>query len=38
MAVSRFVVGPVLRLLDRAAAAEKRWITWLGGESPGGRR
>jgi len=38
MAVSRIVVGPVLRLLDRAAAAEKRWIAWLGGESPGGRR
>lgn len=38
MAVSRFVVGPVLRLLDRAAAAEKRWIRWLGGESAGGGR
>jgi NAD(P)H-quinone oxidoreductase subunit 5 len=38
MVVSRLVVRPVLRLLDRAAAAEKRWIAWLGGESPGGRR
>jgi NAD(P)H-quinone oxidoreductase subunit 5 len=38
MAVSRIVVGPVLRLLDRAAAAENRWIRWLGGDSAGGRR
>jgi hypothetical protein len=38
MVVSRLVVRPVLRLLDRAAAAESRWIAWLGGESPGGRR
>ncbi|MFM7109462.1 MAG: proton-conducting transporter membrane subunit [Planctomycetaceae bacterium] len=38
MVVSRFVVGPVLRLLDRAAAVETRWIRWLGGDSPGGRR
>jgi len=38
MVVSRLVVRPVLRLLDRAAAAESRWIAWLGGESLGGRR
>ena len=38
MVVSRLVVGPFLRLLDRAAAAEARWIGWLGGDSPGGRR
>jgi NADH-quinone oxidoreductase subunit L len=38
MVVSRLVIRPVLQLLDRAAVAEKRWIAWLGGESPGGRR
>ncbi|MFM8734853.1 MAG: proton-conducting transporter membrane subunit [Pirellulales bacterium] len=38
MAVGRLVVGPVLRLLDRAANAEKRWLAWLAGESTGGRR
>ena len=36
--VSRLVVGPVLRVLDRAAVLEQRWIRWLGGELPGGRR
>ena len=38
MAVGRFVVGPVLGLLDRLAATERRWIAWLGGETTGGRR
>ena len=36
--VARFVVGPVSRLLGFLAAAERRWIAWLGGESAGGRR
>ena len=36
--VARFIVGPVMRLLDFVAAAERRWIAWLGGESTGGRR
>ena len=34
MAVGRLVVGPAWRLLDRVAAAERRWIRWLGGERP----
>lgn len=38
MAVSRLVVGPVLRLLDRAVGLEQRWLNWLGGQSAGGRR
>ena len=38
MLIGRFVVGPVLRLLDRAATAEKRWIRWLSGDTTGGRR
>jgi NADH-quinone oxidoreductase subunit L len=37
MLMGRFVVGPVMRLLDRAAATERRWITWVGGDVPGGR-
>ena len=37
MAVGRFVVGPVTRLLDRAAAIERRWIAWLGGDGAEGR-
>jgi len=32
MAVGRLFVGPVWRLLDQAAAAERRWIRWLGRE------
>jgi len=34
MAVGRLVVGPAWRLLDRIAAAERRWIRWLGRERP----
>lgn len=37
MAVSRFVVGPVIRLLERAAAAEAIWVAWLAGERKGTR-
>lgn len=36
MVVGRFVVAPVLRVLERAAAAERRWIAWLGGDGGGG--
>ena len=38
MAIERFIVAPVLGLLDRLAATERKWIAWLGGESTGGRR
>jgi len=38
MVIGRFVVGPVLRLLDTAVTAEKRWIRWLSGEPVGGER
>jgi NADH-quinone oxidoreductase subunit L len=38
MLVSRFVVEPVMALLDRAAAAERRWLVWLAGDSRGERR
>ncbi|MEX0669854.1 MAG: proton-conducting transporter membrane subunit [Pirellulales bacterium] len=38
MAVSRFVAGPIVRLLERAAALEKAWIAWLAGESSEHRR
>ena len=41
MAVTRVVVGPLWRLLDRLAAAERQWVAWLGGASggtEGGRR
>ena len=38
MLVGRFFVTPVLRLCERAAAAERAWITWLAGESPGDRQ
>ncbi|NDC62967.1 MAG: oxidoreductase [Planctomycetia bacterium] len=34
MAVGRLFVGPAWRLLDRLAAAERRWVAWLGGERP----
>ncbi|MBU6276646.1 MAG: oxidoreductase [Planctomycetes bacterium] len=38
MVIARLVSTP-LRLLERAAVAERRWIAWLGGESgDGGRR
>ena len=40
MAVTKFVVGPALRLLERLAAAERAWVTWLGEKRPrraGGR-
>ena len=32
MAVTKFLVGPALRLLERMAAAERAWVTWLGGK------
>lgn len=38
MAVERFVVAPVVGLLDHLAETERKWIAWLGGESTGGRR
>jgi len=38
MLIGRLVVGPVLRLLDRAAIAEKRWNRWLSGDSSRGSR
>jgi len=38
MAIGSLVVGPTLRLLGRLADTERRWIAWLGGEAPGGRR
>ena len=34
MAVGRFVVGPVLQSLKMAAAAERKWVAWLGGARP----
>ncbi|MEI8227283.1 MAG: proton-conducting transporter membrane subunit [Planctomycetota bacterium] len=42
MAVMRVVVGPVWRLLERVAAAERAWTAWLGSsrdsfDSRGGR-
>jgi NAD(P)H-quinone oxidoreductase subunit 5 len=36
MLVGRFIVAPTVRLFELAAAAERRWISWLGGEA--GRR
>lgn len=33
MLVGRFVVTPFLRAVETAAAIERRWIGWLGGES-----
>jgi NAD(P)H-quinone oxidoreductase subunit 5 len=38
MAVERLVAEPARRLFAAAAALERRWLAWLGGESPGGRR
>jgi NAD(P)H-quinone oxidoreductase subunit 5 len=38
MTVTRFVVGPLLGLVEWAAAAERRWIAWIGGAADGGRR
>ncbi|GDX97535.1 oxidoreductase [Planctomycetia bacterium] len=38
MVVDRLVIGPLRRLLERAAAAETRWTAWLAGERRGGRR
>ena len=38
MAVGRLFVAPVRWLFERAAALERRWIAWLGGESLGDRR
>ena len=37
MAVGRFVVGPMTRLLERATRAEARWVAWLAGERGGPR-
>jgi len=34
MAVTRIVVGPLWRLLDRLAGMERRWVAWLAGEPP----
>jgi hypothetical protein len=34
MTVTTFVVGPALRLLERLAAAERAWVTWLGEKRP----
>lgn len=36
--VSRCFVGPIMGLVERAAAVERRWIAWLGGDPPGGRQ
>ena len=37
--ISRLFVTPFLRLLELAAAGERRWLAWLGGDAPrGGRR
>jgi NAD(P)H-quinone oxidoreductase subunit 5 len=36
MLVGRFIVGPAVRLLEAAAAAERRWLAWLGGDPRGG--
>lgn len=36
--VARWIVRPVLGLLERADAAERAWIARLGGDEPGGRR
>jgi len=36
MLVGRFVVGPSVRLIEAAAAAERRWLAWLGGDPRGG--
>ena len=33
MLVGRFLVAPVVRLFEFAAAAERRWIGWLGGDA-----
>ncbi|MFM8634733.1 MAG: proton-conducting transporter membrane subunit [Planctomycetia bacterium] len=38
MAVGRLVVAPTIRLLERAAAIEARWVAWLAGEHGGSRR
>jgi hypothetical protein len=38
MAVERLVAEPARRLFAAAAALERRWLAWLGGESPGGRK
>jgi len=38
MLVGDLVVRPIHRLLERAAAAERRWIEWLAGDRAGGRR
>jgi len=35
MAVMRGVVGPVWRLLERLAAAERAWTAWLGEKRDG---
>ena len=37
-AVGRLVVRPATWLIDQAAAAERRWIAWLGADFPGGQR
>lgn len=38
MVVGRLFVAPIRWLFERAAALERRWITWLSGESVGDRR
>jgi hypothetical protein len=38
MVVGRLFVAPIRWLFERAAALERRWIAWLGGESVGDRR
>jgi NADH:ubiquinone oxidoreductase subunit 5 (subunit L)/multisubunit Na+/H+ antiporter MnhA subunit len=36
-ALQRLVVGPVLRILERAATLERRWVEFLGGAAETGR-
>jgi hypothetical protein len=38
MVVGDFVVRPIHRLFERAAAAERWWIEWLAGDRVRGRR